>query len=250
MPGDIQLEVARLTFARGPDTMSDPSKKRPIRSFVLRTGRMTPGQQRGFDQNWSRWGVEHGSGTFSFEEAFSRSGPSVLEIGFGMGQSLVMMAQQAPHKNFLGIEVHRPGVGKLFHSMEENGIDNIRAYCHDAVEVLRDCIEPQSLDTIQIFFPDPWHKKRHHKRRLIQPAFVDLLTSRLRVNGTLHLATDWENYAEQMLEVLEEAPALINVSGKNRFHPRPDERPLTKFEKRGERLGHGVWDLVFENRAP
>lgn len=228
--------------------MSEESKKRPIRSFVLRTGRMTPGQQRGFEQNWSRWGREHSQGTFCFEEAFNRKGPGVLEIGFGMGQSLVEMAEQAPHKNFLGIEVHRPGVGKLFHSMEERGVDNIRAYCHDAVEVLRDCIEPDSLDAVQIFFPDPWHKKRHHKRRLIQPAFVDLVMSRLKKGGKLHLATDWQNYAEQMLQVLEAAPGLVNASGSGQYHPRPQERPLTKFERRGERLGHGVWDLMFEKQ--
>lgn len=209
---------------------------------------MTPGQQRGFEQNWSRWGLEHGDGVLHFEEVFARGGDRVLEIGFGMGQSLVTMAEQAPGKNFVGIEVHRPGVGKLFHLMEERGVENIRAYCHDAVEVVRDCIEPLSLDTVQIFFPDPWHKKRHHKRRLIQPAFVDLLQTRIRSGGLLHLATDWENYAQQMLEVLEAHEQLRNVSGAGQFHPRPEYRPLTKFEQRGERLGHGVWDLLFEKR--
>ncbi|MFK7976006.1 MAG: tRNA (guanosine(46)-N7)-methyltransferase TrmB [Halioglobus sp.] len=229
--------------------MTDRSKDRRIRSFVLRTGRMTPGQQRGYDQNWSRWGLEHESGVFSFEEAFNRDGPRVVEIGFGMGQSLVTMAAEAPHKNFVGIEVHRPGVGKLFHAMEEQGVDNVRAYCHDAVEILRDCIEPGSLDTVQVFFPDPWHKKRHNKRRLIQPEFVELLRTCIRENGTLHLATDWQNYAEQMMEVLEAAPGFVNVSGVGQYHPRPESRPLTKFERRGERLGHGVWDLMFEKRA-
>lgn len=209
---------------------------------------MTPGQQRGYERHWARWGLQHGAGTLVYEAAFDRIAPTVLEIGFGMGDSLVSMARDAPEKNFVGIEVHRPGVGRLFHSMEESGVDNIRAYCHDAVEVLTDCISPDSLDAVQIYFPDPWHKKRHHKRRLIQPGFVELLQSRMRKKGTLHLATDWENYAGQMLEVLEANEALENVCGAGNFHPRPEYRPLTKFEQRGERLGHGVWDLVFEKR--
>ena len=213
---------------------------------------MTPGQQRAFEQNWRRWGLEHAAGILECDAAFSGStaagssdGPAVLEIGFGMGQSLVAMAAAAPQTRFIGVEVHRPGVGKLLHSMEERGVDNIRVYCHDAVEVLRDCIADASLDTIQIFFPDPWHKKRHHKRRLIQPPFVDLLTRKLKPGGTLHLATDWENYAEQMMAVLEAAGGLVNAFAPGQFAPRPEHRPLTKFEARGERLGHGVWDLIF-----
>ncbi len=225
--------------------MSDPRQARPIRSYVLRTGRMTPGQQRAFDDHWSRWGLEHADGALDFERASGRGGPRVLEIGFGMGQSLVAMAAAAPATNFIGVEVHRPGVGRLLHSMADQDVDNIRVYCHDAVEVLRDCISPDSLDGIQIFFPDPWHKKRHHKRRLIQPPFVELLVSRLAPGGLLHLATDWENYAEQMLEVLSACAALRNEAGPGRYSPRPDSRPLTKFEQRGERLGHGVWDLLF-----
>ncbi|TGD72733.1 tRNA (guanosine(46)-N7)-methyltransferase TrmB [Mangrovimicrobium sediminis] len=225
--------------------MSDPRQARPIRSYVLRTGRMTPGQQRAFDEHWARWGLEHADGALDFERAFGRGGPRVLEIGFGMGQSLVTMAAAAPTTNFVGVEVHRPGVGRLLHSMADQGVDNIRVYCHDAVEVLRDCIAPESLDGIQIFFPDPWHKKRHHKRRLIQPPFVELLVSRMAPGGLLHLATDWENYAEQMLEVLSACAALRNQAGPGQYSPRPDSRPLTKFEQRGERLGHGVWDLLF-----
>lgn len=176
---------------------------------------------------------------------FGRDAPRVLEIGFGMGQSLVAMAAAAPATDFIGIEVHRPGVGKLLHSMAEQGVENIRIYCHDAVEVLRDCIPPASLDTIQIFFPDPWHKKRHHKRRLIQPAFAERLAAHLKPGGILHLATDWENYAEQMLEVLSATPGLENTAGAGDYSPRPESRPLTKFEARGERLGHGVRDLLF-----
>lgn len=206
---------------------------------------MTPAQQRAFEENWARWGLDVAGGMLDYDRVFGREGPRVLEIGFGMGQSLVAMAAAAPRTNFIGIEVHRPGVGKLLHSMVEQGVDNIRVYCHDAVEVLRDCIPPASLDSVQVFFPDPWHKKRHHKRRLIQPPLVEQLVARLKVGGTLHLATDWEDYAEQMMAVLSAAQGLSNTQGPGQFAPRPDYRPLTKFELRGERLGHGVWDLVF-----
>ena len=225
--------------------MTASDSRRPIRSYVLRTGRMTPGQQRAFDEYWDRWGLEAGAGTLDFDQVFGRSGPRVLEIGFGMGQSLVAMAAAAPETNFIGIEVHRPGVGKLLHSMQEQGVDNIRVYCHDAVEVLRDCIPRASLDTVQVFFPDPWHKKKHHKRRLIQPALVQQLVERLKTGGVLHLATDWEDYAQQMMTVLSATAGLANTQGEGQFAPRPEHRPLTKFEVRGERLGHGVWDLVF-----
>jgi tRNA (guanine-N7-)-methyltransferase len=221
------------------------SERRPIRSYVLRNGRMTPGQQRAYDQNWRRWGLEHSDGPMDSAQVFGRPGPVVLEIGFGMGQSLVEMALAAPERNFIGVEVHKPGVGRLLHGMEERGIDNIRIYCHDAVEVLRDCLADDSLDTVQIFFPDPWHKKRHNKRRLIQPVLVEQLRQKLKPGGTLHLATDWENYAEQMMAVLEAAPGLNNSYGTGQFAPRPEHRPLTKFELRGERLGHGVWDLIY-----
>lgn len=226
--------------------MTEPDKRRRIRSYVLRAGRMTPGQQRAFEQNWERWGLQHSDGLLDFDATFGRAGPRVLEIGFGMGQSLVAMAAAAPATNFLGIEVHRPGVGKLLHSMAEQEVDNIRTYCHDAVEILRDCIPPDSLDTVQIFFPDPWHKKKHNKRRLIQAPLVAYLITRLKVGGILHLATDWEDYAQQMMAVLSAEPGLGNEYGEGEFAPRPEHRPLTKFERRGERLGHGVWDLVFK----
>jgi tRNA (guanine-N7-)-methyltransferase len=212
---------------------------------VLRAGRMTPAQQRAFERGWERWGLEHGEHPVDFAAVFGRSGPVVLEIGFGMGQSLLTMAEAEPDTNFVGVEVHKPGVGKLLHGMEARGVDNIRIYCHDAVEVLRDCIADAALDTVQIFFPDPWHKKRHHKRRLIQPPFVALLAAKLKPGGILHLATDWENYAGQMMEVLSAAEGLTNTVSPGEFARRPDSRPLTKFELRGERLGHGVWDLIF-----
>ena len=225
--------------------MSDDKQHRRIRSYVLRTGRMTPGQERAFEENWVRWGLEHADGPLDFDGCFGRAGPRVLEIGFGMGQSLVTMAAAAPEKNFIGIEVHKPGVGRLLHSMVDENVDNIRVYCHDAVEVLRDCIADASLDTVQIFFPDPWHKKRHHKRRLIQPSFVEHLVTKLKPGGVIHLATDWENYAEQMMEVLSATAGISNTCPAGEYAPRPEHRPLTKFELRGERLGYGVWDLLF-----
>tara|TARA_R110002110_G_scaffold205066_7_gene416977 strand:- start:101416 stop:102102 length:687 start_codon:yes stop_codon:yes gene_type:complete len=226
--------------------MTEPGKRRPIRSYVLRPGRMTLGQQRAFSENWQRWGLTHEDGPLQLGTAFGRAAPTVLEIGFGMGQSLADMAEAAPDTNFIGIEVHRPGVGKLMHLMQERGLENIRIYCHDAVEVLRDCIADETLDAVQIFFPDPWHKKRHNKRRLIQPTFVERLIPKLKRGGRLHLATDWEDYAVQMMEVLSAADGLSNTCGPGEYAPRPESRPLTKFERRGERLGHGVWDLVFQ----
>tara|TARA_R110002124_G_scaffold4505_22_gene27394 strand:+ start:2527 stop:3213 length:687 start_codon:yes stop_codon:yes gene_type:complete len=225
--------------------MTDPDNRQRIRSYVLRTGRMTPGQRRAYDEGWQLWGLEYRPEELAFDTVFGRPGPRVLEIGFGMGQSLATMARDNPDTNFIGIEVHRPGVGRLLHSIAEHDIRNVRVYCHDAVEVLRDTIADSSLDTVQIFFPDPWHKKRHNKRRLIQPEFVALLVRKLKPGGVLHLATDWEDYAQQMMGVLSAARGLSNTCGDGVFSPRPPQRPLTKFELRGERLGHGVWDLVF-----
>lgn len=211
---------------------------------------MTDAQKRAFTANWQRWGLDFEPRPLDLPALFGAERPVVLEIGFGMGQSLATMAEAAPGCGFIGVEVHRPGVGRLLRAIDERGLDNIRVFCHDAVEVLEHCIPPGSLDTVQIFFPDPWHKKRHHKRRLIQPAFVDLLVSRIKPGGTLHLATDWENYAEQMLAVLSDRAELVNTAGEGKYSPRPESRPLTKFEQRGERLGHGVWDLVFTRNNP
>ncbi|MCX2980035.1 tRNA (guanosine(46)-N7)-methyltransferase TrmB [Halieaceae bacterium IMCC14734] len=229
-----------LAFAR---TVSE--KHRPIRSFVLRGGRMTAAQQRALDDNWGRWGLEAAAGQLAPEQAFGRSAPLVLEIGFGMGLSLLEQAASQPQTNYVGIEVHPPGVGKLMQEMVAAGVDNIRVYRDDAVVILRECIADQSLDGVQIFFPDPWHKKRHHKRRLIQPDFIAMLRDKLVPGGFLHVATDWENYAEYALEVLSADPVLENTAADGTYIERPRERPLTKFEARGERLGHGVWDLMF-----
>ncbi len=217
-----------------------------IRSFVVRPGRITEGQRKALETGLPRYGLARADGMLDAKAAFGREAPLVMEIGFGMGQSLVAMAGAAPNTNYLGVEVHRPGVGRLLHAMMENEVDNIRVYCDDAVLVLEECIAPGSLDGVQIFFPDPWHKKRHHKRRLIQPTFVRLLCERLKPGGFLHLATDWENYAEHMLEVLSAEAALDNCAGPGHYSPRPEHRPLTKFEQRGQRLGHGVWDLLFK----
>ncbi|MDX1526553.1 MAG: tRNA (guanosine(46)-N7)-methyltransferase TrmB [Pseudidiomarina maritima] len=218
---------------------------RTVRSFVKREGRLTKGQAAALERSWPTMGLTHQQGLLDLTQVFGRTAPTVLEIGFGMGKSLVAMAAAAPEKNFIGIEVHRPGVGACLMEAETAGLTNLRVYEHDAVEVLRDCIADGALDTVQVFFPDPWHKKRHHKRRLIQPAFVEALRLKLALGGVLHLATDWENYAEHMLEVMSGAANWRNLAEDQGYIPRPSERPLTKFEQRGERLGHGVWDLKF-----
>ncbi len=230
------------------DTPQGDTHRRSIRSFVLRQGRMTTGQQRAFDELWPRWGLTRDAGRLDPQRVFGRRAPLVFEIGFGMGQSLIEMAQVAPDQDFIGIEVHRPGVGKLLSGMAEAGVDNIRVYNDDAVEVLDACIDDASLDVVQIFFPDPWHKKKHNKRRLVQPAFVQKLRQKLKIGGFIHLATDWQDYAEQMLDVMSAADGFRNRAGDG-YAPRPERRPTTKFEKRGERLGHGVWDLLFERIA-
>ena len=230
--------------------MSDTAQKmRRIRSFVLRTGRMTEGQKRAYDLHWPSKGLELKNGAIAMSDVFGRDAPVVLEIGFGMGDSLAQMAVAEPEKDFIGVEVHSPGVGRLMHLIDESGIENLRAYCDDAVEVLEQCIADNSLSRVQIYFPDPWHKKRHHKRRLVQPEFVQLLRRKLKPGGIIHLATDWENYAEHMMLVMSGAEGFRNTQGEQAFAPRPEYRPVTKFEKRGERLGHGVWDLLFEKTA-
>lgn len=226
----------------------DPDTGRPlrrVRSFVLREGRLTKGQQRALDELWPRFGVNYRAQQADPPALFGRAAPLVLEIGYGMGASLLTMAQAEPEKNFLGIEVHAPGVGALLMGIEAVGLANVRTLCHDAVEVLEHMIPDASIDRLQLYFPDPWHKKRHHKRRIVQPAFVALLARKLTPGGLLHFATDWENYAHWMLEVLRGEPALTNLSPAGDYVERPAWRPHTKFEVRGERLGHGAWDLLF-----
>ena len=222
-------------------------RNRPIRSFVMRTGRMTAGQTRALEELWPRYGVEFSPQPLPLDALFGRVAPRTLEIGFGNGEHLAALATLHPEHDYLGIEVHRPGVGHLLLLAATNNLTNVRASSHDAVEVLREQIAESSLDEVLVLFPDPWHKKRHHKRRLIQPPFVELIASRLRQGGVLRLATDWEEYALQMLEVLNAASALFaNLSPTRDWMPRPEERAPTRFEKRGARLGHGVWDLAFK----
>ncbi len=220
---------------------------RRILSFVKREGRLTKGQLRALDELYPQYSADI-SQLIDFKSLFGNTHPVVLEIGFGNGQSLASMAQAQPDYNYLGLEVHRPGVGNLLLQIEQLGLRNIRVLNHDAVEVLNRNIADASLQRVMIFFPDPWHKKRHNKRRIIQPDFVKLLAQKLQSNGVLHLATDWQDYAEHMLAVLEQSPDFVNESGKNSFAPRPDYRPLTKFEQRGQRLGHGVWDLLYKRK--
>ena len=222
---------------------------RRVRSFVLREGRLTKGQQGALDRLWPVYGLERGQGRIDPATLFGCPRPLVFEIGYGMGQSLVQMAAAAPDSGFIGVEVHRPGVGALLMAVEEQGLDNLRSYCDDAVDVLGDCIPDASLDRVQLYFPDPWHKKKHHKRRIVQPAFVQLVQQKLKPGGLFHMATDWENYAQHMMEVMTGEPGWSNQAGSGQFSPRPAWRPETKFERRGARLGHGVWDLLFEKSA-
>ena len=229
--------------------MSDQELSHKIKSFVIRAGRMTGSQQKGWNEVFPKHGFSLTESQFDWEHSYAVNGPRVVEIGFGMGDSLLAMAEQNPTYRYLGLEVHKPGVGKLFAEVEKRGIENIKVFAEDAVRVLEVSIPPQTIDLIQIFFPDPWHKKRHHKRRLIQPDFVDLLLTRLAPAGRIHLATDWQPYAEHMMAVLENNQNVRNVAGAQQFIPRPESRPETKFERRGYRLGHGVWDLLFQKRA-
>lgn len=217
-----------------------------IKSFVIRAGRTTESQQKGWTSGFPLHGFQLSDKNFDWDQSFDVLGRRVLEIGFGMGDSLVAMADQNPKDRYLGIEVHTPGVGKLLSEVDKRGIKNLKVFAEDAVQVLESAIPPQSIDLLQIFFPDPWHKKRHHKRRLIQPEFVDLMIGCLSAGGQVHLATDWQPYAEHMMEVLSSNTALTNTAGVGNYIPRPESRPETKFERRGQRLGHGVWDLMFE----
>ena len=218
-----------------------------IRSFVLRQGRVSNAQQRYYDEMMAKIGIPYAASLLDLDAVFGRSAPHILEIGFGMGETSAAIAEANPQNDYIGVEVHTPGVGSLCKLIAEKNLANQRIIQHDAVEVLRDMVSEGSLDGVHIFFPDPWPKARHHKRRLIQPSLVATLARRLKPGGYIHCATDWENYAEQMLDVLSAEPSLENTA--DGYAPRPDYRPLTKFEQRGIRLGHGVWDLVFRRRA-
>lgn len=223
----------------------DAKKHRPIRSYVRRSGRLTDGQARALETHWPRFGIEPNNELLDYQRLFERDAPTFVEIGFGMGQSLAEMAQQRPEHNFIGIEVHQPGVGSVLCQVKELGLENIRVISADAVEVMTNIISHDSLAGVYLFFPDPWHKKRHHKRRIVQPAFVDMIVQRIKPGGLFHMATDWENYAEHMLEVAEGNDRLENSAGKGHFNPDTGNRVETKFERRGLRLGHGIWDLIF-----
>ncbi|WP_074013054.1 tRNA (guanosine(46)-N7)-methyltransferase TrmB [Candidatus Sodalis sp. SoCistrobi] len=218
---------------------------RRIRSFVRRQGRLTKGQQHALDTLWPTMGTDYQAQPLDLVALFGRAAPVTLEIGFGMGASLVTMAAAHPEQNFIGIEVHLPGVGACLASAQEAGVSNLRVMCHDAVEVLEQMIPDASLALVQLFFPDPWHKARHNKRRIIQAPFVELVGRKLAAGGIFHMATDWQPYAEHMLTVMSDAAFFRNLSATGDYVPRPASRPLTKFEQRGQRLGHGVWDLMF-----
>lgn len=222
---------------------------RPIRSFVRREGRLTDAQRDALERLAPHYSLDAIQGPIDFEQAFGRRAPVCFEIGFGSGTALLARAQAQPERNHLGAEVHRPGVGRVLMEVERLGLTNVRVISHDAVEVLRHQFAPDSLAEIVIEFPDPWHKARHHKRRLIQPPFVDLVCARLAAGGRLRLATDWAHYAEQMLAVGNAHPGLRNLDPDDGYIPRPAERPVTRFEARGERLGHAVFDLAFERRG-
>nr|WP_245573473.1 tRNA (guanosine(46)-N7)-methyltransferase TrmB [Marinimicrobium agarilyticum] len=224
-------------------------KPKAIRSYVIRAGRITEGQRAAFDQWWPEYGLSLHDGLLDLEQTFGRQAPLVLEIGFGMGDSLLTMARQEPEKNFIGIEVHPPGVGRLIKGAGEAELTNLKVYMADAIDVLDDCIPQASVDRFQLYFPDPWHKKKHHKRRIVQPAFVQKVRGKLTADGVFHLATDWQNYAETMREVMEAAPGWENAVAPGAYAERPDYRPITKFEQRGARLGHGVWDLLYRRLA-
>jgi len=227
---------------------TDVSFHRTIRSFVRRTGRTTLGQAKAFEDVGPRFLLLYSAAAVDFSAVFQRAAPTVLEIGFGMGEATAHIAAHKPETNFLCCEVHTPGVGALLKRIAEQGLDNIRILQHDAVEVIDHMLPPASLDGVHIFFPDPWHKKKHNKRRLIQAPLISKLAARLKPGGYLHCATDWQPYAEQILEVLAAEPGLTNTAleSGDGYAPKPDYRPLTKFENRGIKLGHGVWDVVFK----
>lgn len=223
------------------ETQSHPR----IRSYIRRQGRATAGQKKAIEEVWNDYCLDPEK-TYDFEEVFGRSAPLIVEIGFGNGSGLAQMAEENPDINYIGIEVHRPGVGHLMMLLEQKQIKNVKIYHHDAIEILEQKVSDNALTGVHLFFPDPWQKRRHHKRRIVRASFIDLLNKKLKFGGYFHTATDWDHYAKDMLKTLSSASGLINSSKDKGFSERPKYRPLTKFENRGIRLGHGVWDLIFK----
>lgn len=221
------------------------NKGRPVRSYVIRSGRITISQRQAIGRLWDDHVIPFSGGLLDLGEIFQNSLPITVEIGFGMGSSLIDMACKRPDTNFLGIEVHKPGIGKVLKAIEKLGIENLKLICHDAAEVFNNAFEDETLDRVLVLFPDPWPKKRHAKRRIIQPEFVSKVSEKLKNNGCIHLATDWSPYAEHMIEVLDKIPSLSNAIAPNVFWENP-ERPETKFEKRGKKLGNRIWDLLYQ----
>lgn len=235
-----------MTEVSIPELTTEGKNLRKIRSFVRREGRLTKGQEQAMADCWPTMGIDFTAEKLNWAEIFGNDNPVVLEIGFGMGASFSEMANNAPEKNFIGIEVHSPGVGACLMAARDAGVTNLRVMCHDAVEVFEHMLPENSLETVQLFFPDPWHKKRHHKRRIVQTEFAQMLRHKLKVGGIFHMATDWQEYAIHMNEVMAAAPGYQNTATNSPYIDRPKERPLTKFEARGHRLGHGVWDLKYQ----
>ena len=229
-------------------TENSQNRNREIKSFVLRQGRLTVAQQNALENHWQDYGIDFSRQLLDFKTLFDNDHDVILEIGFGNGESLLQQAINQPQYNFIGIEVHGPGVGHLIHQAHAQKVDNIKVIRHDAVEVLEQQITDNSIKQLQLFFPDPWHKKRHHKRRIIKPAFIQLVQQKLKPGGLFHMATDWQHYAEQMLEEMDATELFRNISGKGNYSKTQGARCETKFERRGIRLGHGVWDLIYEKR--
>ena len=220
--------------------------KLPIRSFVIRSGRMTDAQRTGLDSHLKQWGFTLSEDIIDYANAFGNQNPLVMEIGFGMGDSLAIMAEQKPEDNFIGVEVHSPGIGRLLSLVDNKNLQNIRVFNDDAVKVLKQCTAKKSLSRLNLYFPDPWHKTKHHKRRLVQLPFLELIHSRLKDGGLFHFATDWQPYAEYVVKLMAEQTLFENVAGNDLYvSPADYDRPETKFERRGQLLGHGVWDMVF-----
>lgn len=228
--------------------MTDTSKHRAIKSYVLRQGRLTPGQERALAATWAKYGLDYQGSARNLAETFGRDADKIVEIGFGNGEALLAAAASDPTRDYVGIEVHRPGVGRLLLNANKLGLDNVRVYHHDAVEIIDNELADASLQEVRLYFPDPWHKVRHNKRRIVQPQFVQKIARLLKPGGLFHLATDWAPYAEHMLAVMESAPGFRNRLGPGVFSPRPEWRVETHFQKRGERLGHGVYDLLYDRK--